>query len=123
MAINGVPAFGPQEADSNNAVNGNGVPGARFWYGHAGGATWHVHNPQMGKKQFHPTSFLVMPWMGFQFMALLTMTRYLNWIRAMEFITTMEVISIMFQELIRLMETSSIEYCNIINSPNTTNWN
>ena len=54
---------------------------------------------------------------------LLTMTQYLNWIRAMEFITTMEVISIMFQELIRLMETSSIEYCNIINSPNTTNWN
>jgi len=75
MAINGVPAFGPQEADSNNAVNGNGVPGARFWYGHAGGATWHVHNPQMGKKQFHPTSFLVMPWMGFQSMALVTMTR------------------------------------------------
>ena len=50
MAINGVPAFGPQEADSNNAVNGNGVPGARFWYGHAGGATWHVHNPQMGEE-------------------------------------------------------------------------
>ena len=39
----------------------------------------------------------------------------------MEFITTMEVISIMFQELIRLMETSSIEYCNG-NSPET-NWN
>ena len=37
MALNGVPAYGPQEADSNNAVEGNmGVPGARYWYGHAG---------------------------------------------------------------------------------------
>ena len=75
MAINGVPAFGPQEADSNNAVNGNGVPGARFWYGHAGVQLGMFTIPKWGKKQFHPTSFLVMPWMGFQSMALVTMTR------------------------------------------------
>jgi len=37
VALNGVPAYGPQEADSNNAVEGTmGVPGARYWYGHAG---------------------------------------------------------------------------------------
>ncbi len=50
MAINGVPAYGPQEVDGLNAVTGNGVPDARFWYGHAGGAYWHLHNPHMGKE-------------------------------------------------------------------------
>jgi len=51
MATNGVPAYGPQESDSNNAVAGNdGVPGARFWYGHTGAQTWHFHNPHMGKE-------------------------------------------------------------------------
>ena len=38
MALNGVPAYGPQESDDNNAVEGMaGVQGARFWYGHTGG--------------------------------------------------------------------------------------
>jgi hypothetical protein len=37
MAMNGVPTYGPQESDSLNAVEGMGVPGARFWYGHTGG--------------------------------------------------------------------------------------
>ena len=52
MAMNGVPAYGPQESDSNNAVEGTmGVPGARFWYGHAGpNSAWHVHNPKMGRE-------------------------------------------------------------------------
>jgi len=52
MALNGIPAYGPQEADSNNAVEGTmGVPGARYWYGHAGpNSAWHVHNPKMGKE-------------------------------------------------------------------------
>ncbi|KAL7540868.1 hypothetical protein ACHAXR_010440 [Thalassiosira sp. AJA248-18] len=52
MAMNGVPAFGPQESDSNNAVEGTmGVPGARFWYGHAGpNSAWHTHNPKMGRE-------------------------------------------------------------------------
>lgn len=49
MAVNGVPAYGPQESDSLNAVEGMGVAGARFWYGHTGGdLVWHTHNPQMG---------------------------------------------------------------------------
>ena len=50
MSTNGVPAYGPQEADYNNAVEGTlGVPGARFWYGHAGpNSAWHIHNPKMG---------------------------------------------------------------------------
>ena len=51
MAMNGVPAYGPQEADSLNAVEGMGVMDARFWYGHAGGnGAWHLHNPQMGQE-------------------------------------------------------------------------
>ena len=52
MATNGVPAYGPQESDNNNAVEGNaGVQGARFWYGHTGAdLAWHVHNPHMGEE-------------------------------------------------------------------------
>lgn len=52
MALNGVPAYGPQESDSLNAVEGMaGVKGANFWYGHSGGdQVWHVHNPQMGEE-------------------------------------------------------------------------
>ena len=123
MAINGVPAFGPQEADSNNAV----LMTMAFRELDSGMLVTLLEVqpgmftiPKWGKKQFHPTSFLVMPWMGFQFMALLTMTRYLNWIRAMEFITTTEVISIMFEELIRWMETSSIAMVIVLRLTGTT---
>ena len=45
MATNGVPAFGPQESDFNNAVEpGDGkIQGAQFWYGHSSSqAVWHV---------------------------------------------------------------------------------
>ncbi len=44
MALNGVPAFGPQEANSNNAVepNDGDIQGAQFWYGHTtGNSLWH----------------------------------------------------------------------------------
>ncbi|KAL7545550.1 hypothetical protein ACHAWF_008901 [Thalassiosira exigua] len=56
MATNGVPAYGPQEADSNNAVEVamavSGAQGAQYWYGHAGpNSAWHVHNPKMGKDE------------------------------------------------------------------------
>ena len=52
MAINGVPAYGPQENDYYNAVEGTvGVQGARYWYGHAAANNaWHFHNPKMGKE-------------------------------------------------------------------------
>ena len=46
MAKNGVPAYGPQESDSNNAVEAtaSNKQGAGFWYGHAGPSSgWHVH--------------------------------------------------------------------------------
>ena len=39
MAVNGVPAYGPQEASSTNAVEpdpGSQIQDAQFWYGHAG---------------------------------------------------------------------------------------
>ena len=39
MCINGVPAYGPQEAGSSNAVEppaGSFIQDAQFWYGHAG---------------------------------------------------------------------------------------
>jgi hypothetical protein len=78
MAINGVPAFGPQEADSNNAV----LMTMAFRELDSGMLVTLLEVqpgmftiPKWGKKQFHPTSFLVMPWMGFQSMALVTMTR------------------------------------------------
>uniref|UniRef100_A0A7S4ENB0 YHYH domain-containing protein n=3 Tax=Pseudo-nitzschia australis TaxID=44445 RepID=A0A7S4ENB0_9STRA len=53
MAINGVPAYGPQESDSLNAVEitESDKTGAGFWYGHSGADNvWHVHNPQMGEE-------------------------------------------------------------------------
>lgn len=39
MAINGVPAYGPQEGGSTNAVEpsgGSSITDAQYWYGHAG---------------------------------------------------------------------------------------
>ena len=50
FAVNGVPAFGPMESDSVNAVEPpeNVSKGAAFWYGHVGGNSgWHVHAPGM----------------------------------------------------------------------------
>ena len=62
MALNGVPAYGPQEADGANAVEvmaGMGVQDAQFWYGHAGpNSAWHVHNPQMGMESESATTLL-----------------------------------------------------------------
>jgi hypothetical protein len=61
MALNGVPAYGPQENDSFNAVKAmdGGVTGAGFWYGHTGGDyVWHVHSPQMGTENVTSDSFL-----------------------------------------------------------------
>ena len=46
MALNGVPAFGPQESDSLNAVEAteSNKMGANYWYGHSGANSgWHVH--------------------------------------------------------------------------------
>mmetsp|Transcript_16509 Transcript_16509/g.37941 ORF Transcript_16509/g.37941 Transcript_16509/m.37941 type:complete len:154 (+) Transcript_16509:465-926(+) len=46
MAVNGVPAYGPQEADGFNAVEvtQSTLVGAGFWYGHASpNNAWHVH--------------------------------------------------------------------------------
>lgn len=53
MALNGVPAFGPQESDSLNAVEAteSNKLGANYWYGHSGADSgWHVHNPHMGEE-------------------------------------------------------------------------
>jgi len=39
MAVTGVPAYGPQEGGSTNAVEpeaGASITDAQFWYGHAG---------------------------------------------------------------------------------------
>jgi hypothetical protein len=61
MALNGVPAYGPQEGDSNNAVEAmsSGIQGAGFWYGHAGqDNVWHVHSPQMGTETVASDTFL-----------------------------------------------------------------
>ena len=39
MTLHGVPAYGPQEAGSSNAVEpeaNSAITDAQFWYGHAG---------------------------------------------------------------------------------------
>ena len=49
MALNGVPAYGPQEAAGENAVepdSNSQIQDAQFWYGHADRQkAWHFHNP------------------------------------------------------------------------------
>ena len=69
MALNGVPAYGPQESDSLNAVEAvdSSKFDAGFWYGHPGGNNgWHVHNPQMGVETVNSTSFLGWSMDGFK---------------------------------------------------------
>ena len=61
MSTNGVPAFGPMESDSLNAVesNGSGAQGAGFWYGHASaGGAWHFHAPEMGEESVTTNTLL-----------------------------------------------------------------
>jgi len=52
MSMNGVPAYGPQEVGSDNAVDPTGqIKDAQFWYGHATKQkVWHFHNPYMGQE-------------------------------------------------------------------------
>lgn len=53
IASNGVPAYGAQEVDDNNAVEPDGqIVDAQYWYGHATkGNIWHFHNPYMGQSE------------------------------------------------------------------------
>lgn len=49
IALNGVPIFGAQEAGANNAVLGQGVTDAKYWWGHAQmEGIWHYHHPYAG---------------------------------------------------------------------------
>ena len=54
MAVNGVPAYGPQEGGGSNAVEPDPnafLQDAQFWYGHAAmNNDWHLHNPYLGKE-------------------------------------------------------------------------
>lgn len=61
MAKNGVPAYGPQESDSLNAVEAteSNKTDAGYWYGHRGvDSGWHFHNPHMGTEVVTSTTFL-----------------------------------------------------------------
>jgi len=49
MQLNGVPMYGPQEAEGENAVLGKGVTDAKYWYGHTSPSkNWHYHSPLAG---------------------------------------------------------------------------
>lgn len=49
MQLNGVPLFGAQELEGQNAVIGDGVPDAQYWYGHTSPfGNWHYHSPLAG---------------------------------------------------------------------------
>lgn len=52
VATNGVPTFGPQEVDGENALDPTGtVKDAGFWYGHPSiQKAWHFHSPHMGEE-------------------------------------------------------------------------
>jgi len=62
MSLNGVPAYGPQEGGSTNAVepdNGASITDAQYWYGHAAmSGDWHFHNPHMGQEDPSSTDLL-----------------------------------------------------------------
>ena len=68
MGKNGVPAFGPQESDSLNALgNETDKKDASFWYGHSSPQKdWHTHNPYMGEKVVDSTTFLGWSMDGFE---------------------------------------------------------
>jgi len=52
MQLNGIPMFGPQEVEGKNAVIGDGVPDAQYWYGHTSPQkNWHYHSPLAGFEQ------------------------------------------------------------------------
>lgn len=54
MALNGIPAFGAQEASGDNAyehAEDAFIKDAKYWYGHASpNYDWHYHSPHMGKE-------------------------------------------------------------------------
>jgi len=68
MALNGVPAYGPQESDGLSAVEPTGsVQDAQYWYGHPdSNGGWHVHSPQMGEQTVTETTFLGYAMDGFK---------------------------------------------------------
>ena len=60
FALNGVPAYGPMESGSSNAVepDDDTLQGAQYWYGHAAGTTWHIHHPYLGNEDATSTDLL-----------------------------------------------------------------
>jgi len=68
MARNGVPAYGPQESDSLNALgNVTTKIDASFWYGHRGpDQGWHTHNPNMGNEVVDSSTFMGWAMDGFE---------------------------------------------------------
>jgi len=52
IQLNGVPLFGPQEEQGKNAVIGDGVPDAQYWFGHTDRqGNWHYHSPLAGNEE------------------------------------------------------------------------
>jgi len=119
MALNGVPAYGAQENDYLNAVEGTmGVQGAKYWYGHAGpNSAWHVHNPKMGRELESHETLLGYAMDGFPIYGHLEDDSVLDPCNGV----TSEDST--YQYHVRTLEQvdGSLEYCNN-NSPET-NWN
>jgi len=69
MAVNGVPAYGPQEVGGHNAVepdSNSQIQDAQFWYGHSDmQKQWHFHNPLMGKEEADSDTLLGYAFDGF----------------------------------------------------------
>jgi hypothetical protein len=63
FGLNGIPAFGAQEAAGDNAyehAEDAFIKDAKYWYGHASpDYTWHYHTPHMGAEAIANASTLV----------------------------------------------------------------
>ena len=63
MALNGIPAFGAQEASGDNAyehAQDAFIVDAKYWYGHASPNNgWHYHTPHMGKEKIPAVTDMV----------------------------------------------------------------
>jgi hypothetical protein len=63
MALNGIPAFGAQEASGDNAyehAQDAFIVDAKYWYGHASpNNDWHYHTPHMGKEKIPAVTDMV----------------------------------------------------------------
>jgi len=120
MAVNGVPAYGPQEGNGSNAVEpsaGSPIQDAKFWYGHADmQKAWHFHNPYMGANGADSDTLLGYAFDGFPIYGPLSDSSNLDACNGIEINGKYQYHVVATNEV-----NEGINYCNGNNAAN--NWN